>query len=189
MKSKSLKVVLIILAIVAIIIIYFVNINNSLVKRHEDVYQKKSEIQNMLQRRADLIPNLVDTIKGYTNYEGSTLENIVLARSGLTNAIQSGDVTEMANANNELTKSINIVVEAYPDLKASQNFIGLQDELAGTENRIATARTYYNESVQEYNTYIKIFPQVFFSNMLGYESEKYFEANEEATTVPKVNFN
>lgn len=129
----------------------------------------------MLQRRADLIPNLVNTVKGYTSHEDAIIDKITTARENLNKA---KTVEEKSEANDELSSALNslmVVVENYPDLKASENFINLQDELAGTENRIAVARKDYNDAVKSYNTSIKKFPGSIFAGMFAFDSKTYFE--------------
>lgn len=142
----------------------------------------------MLQRRADLIPNLVNTVKGYTSHESEIIDKITTARENLLNA---NTLEDTQKANDELSTAINalmVVVENYPDLKASENFINLQDELAGTENRIAVARKDYNDAVNQYNMSIKVFPTNILAGMFGFTEEKYFEASEESMRVPSVSF-
>ena len=155
----------------------------------EAVDAKFSDIDTQLQRRADLIPNLVNSVKGYMAHEQSIIDSVTTARTKLVNA---SSVAEKAEADNELTKALNsllVVVENYPDIKASSNFTQLMDELSGTENRIATARRDYNNAVKEYNTYIKKFPQFIIANMFNFEAKDYFEASESANEVPQVSFN
>src|SRR5256885_11147160 len=152
-------------------------------------YQGQIEVQ--LQRRADLIPNLVNTVKGYAQHEEQVFTNVANARSGLMNAVKSGDAEQMANANAQLTGALGrliAVAEAYPQLKADQSFIRLQDELAGTENRIATARNDYNQAVQAYNTYIRTFPQAITAKVTGAKPRTYYEAAPGSEVAPTVDF-
>ena len=142
----------------------------------------------MLQRRADLIPNLVSTVKGYASHETSVIEKVTSARERMT---QASTVSEKASANNELTSSLRslmVVVENYPDLKASANFTQLTDNLEGTENRIAVARKDYNDAVQKFNTSIKKFPKNIIAGMFNFREKQYFEANPTSLEVPNVNF-
>lgn len=142
----------------------------------------------MLQRRADLIPNLVSTVKGYTSHENEIIDKVTDARKKLVNA---SSIEEKSNANNELSSSLNalmVIVENYPDLKSSENFKQLSDELAGTENRIAVARKDYNNSVKKLNTSIKKFPNNILAGMFGFEQATYFEADEKSSEVPSVKF-
>lgn len=186
--KKSVGVIVAILAVVVILFMMVAGSYNSLVSLEERVEKAYSDISVMLERRADLIPNLVSTVKGYVEHEEGIIEKITSARENLLNA---GTLEEKAEANNELTSSLNalmVVVENYPDLKANKNFINLSDELAGTENRIANARNEYNESVEAYNSKRKRFPTNLLANMFGFEAKEYFEVDPAKTEVPKVEF-
>lgn len=186
--KKSSIVIIVVIAIIVILAIVLIANYNSIISVSEEVDNKFSTIDTQLQRRADLIPNLVNTVKGYTQQEQSVIQSVTDARAKLAGA--SG-VAEKAEANQELTSALNnllVVVENYPDLKSSQNFIQLQDELAGTENRIATARKDYNDAVKEYNLKIKRFPTVIIAGMFGYGEKEYFEAEEGSEEVPNVQF-
>ena len=152
-------------------------------------YQGQIEVQ--LQRRADLIGNLVETVKGYAAHEQAVFTNVANARAGLMGAVRSGDSEQMATANAQLTGALGrlfAVVEAYPNLKADQSFLRLQDELTGTENRVAVARNDYNAAVNEYNAYIRRFPQVITAKVTGAQPRKYFQAAPGSTEAPKVDF-
>lgn len=187
--KKSTIIVLVIIAIIVLIVIGLVSSYNGVVGLSEEVDNKFATIDTMLQRRADLIPNLVNTVKGYTNQEQSIIDSVTEARAKLAGA---SSVEDKANADQELTTALNnllVVVENYPDLKSSQNFINLSDELAGTENRIATARKDYNDAVRSYNTKIKKFPTNIISGMFGFEDKEYFQATEGSEEVPTVDFN
>lgn len=189
MKMK--KSSIIIIAIVAVAVIWFVGTRNSLVTMREDVRLQQSQVETTLQRRNDLIPNLVSTVKGYAKHEEEVFTQIAEARSKLAGSIESGDTEEMAAANAELDSALSrllVVVEQYPELKANENFIELQDEIAGTENRIAIARQDYNEEVGSYNKKIQQFPTSIIAGMFGFSQEKYFEADESAKDAPVVNF-
>lgn len=187
--KNGMKVLIAVIAAVAVIIGIFAGGYNSLVKAQTAVETKQADIQTQLQRRADLIPNFVSTVKGYSKYEQETLTAVTEARAKVSKA---SDAQSLSQANDELDKAIsvwvNAVTEAYPDLKANQNYIALQDELAGTENRIAVARKDYNEAVQSYNTMIKTFPKNILAGMFGFEKADFFTASESSQTVPNVEF-
>lgn len=177
-----------IIAIVVILAIGAFSSYNGLVGLDEEVNNSYADLQTAVQRRADLIPNLVNTVKGYATHEQETLTKITEARSKVNDA---KGPKELSEANAELTKAIgdiNVVVEAYPDLKANQNFIQLQDELAGTENRIAVARKDYNGVVKTFNSKVRRFPTNIFANMLGFSPREYFEADPGAESAPSVDF-
>ena len=187
--KKSTIVTIVVVVILVAIIAGLVSNYNGVVSLSEDVDNKFATIDTMLQRRADLIPNLVNTVKGYTNQEQAVIDSVTDARAKLAGA---NSVEEKANADQELSTALSnllVVVENYPDLKSSQNFINLSDELAGTENRIATARKDYNDAVREYNTKIKRFPTNIVSGMFGYGEREYFQASEGSEEVPTVDFN
>jgi LemA protein len=153
----------------------------------EQAASAQSQIEVQLQRRADLIPNLVNTVKGYAQHEEDVFVQVTQARSGLVNAIQSHDAEQMANANAALSSSLGrlmVSVEAYPQLKADQTFIRLQDELTGTENRIAVSRNDYNQAVNAYNAYIRQFPTTITAKVTGAKPRKYFTASAGAETGP-----
>ena len=193
MKNKGLIVALVVvLAVVFIAAIWFVGTRNSLLVMLEDVQAQQSNVETYLQRRNDLIPNLVSTVKGYAKHEEDVYTAIADARAKLAGTIKnSGDPDEISAANAELESAISrllVIVEQYPELKASEQFIALQDELAGTENRITYARQEYNDVVKTYNKKIKMFPTSIVANMLGLTQEKYFKADEKAQEVPVVNF-
>lgn len=158
----------------------------------ETAQQAHQNIEVQLQRRVDLIPNLVNTVKGFANQELAVLTNVTRARAGLEDAIRSGDPERQANADAELSAQLAIVnrsvVENYPQLSSNANFMALQDELTGTENRIAVARRDYNEAVNQYNTLIRTFPTVITAKVTGAEPRKYYEATAAAETAPTVDF-
>lgn len=186
--KKSNMGLIIVIAIVVLIGIIIMSSYNGIVSLSEDVDSKYATIDTYLQRRADLIPNLVSTVKGYTQHEESIIDSITEAREKMTSA---KTVTEKAEANDELTSALNnlmIVVENYPDLKASINFTQLSDELSGTENRIAVARRDYNDAVKTYNLSIKQFPNSILAGMFGFDTATYFEASESSKDVPNVSF-
>lgn len=190
MKSSS-KVLLGLGAIVLVIAFWFFGTMNGLVSLKEEVDSQQSQVETTLQRRSDLIPNLVATVKGYANHEEKVFTDIADARSKLAGSIDNGDIESINEANNALNSALSrllAISENYPDLKASEQFTALQDELAGTENRIAVARQHYNEKVKSYNTAVKSFPTSIVAGIGGYHTEQYFEADESATNVPEVSF-
>jgi LemA protein len=164
---------------------------NQIQQLDENAAQAKQQISVQLQRRADLVPNLVNTVKGYAQHEEAVFTQVAQARAGLAGAIQTGDPGQMATANNQLTGALGrllAISEAYPQLKADQGFLRLQDELTGTENRIATSRNDYNQAVQSYNTYIRTFPQALTAKVTGAKPRTYFEAAAGTETPPVVDF-
>lgn len=186
--KKSNIILIGVIAVVLLIAISLVSGYNGMVSKEENVESALSNLDVMLQRRADLIPNLVNTVKGYASHETEIINKVTDARANLLNA---NTVEEKSKANNELTSSLNalmVVVENYPDLKSSENFMQLFDELSGTENRIAVARKDYNESVKTFNTNIKKFPNNLLSGMFGFEQAVYFEADASSAEVPNVSF-
>ena len=186
--KKSNMVLICVIAIVIILALVAIGSYNGIVSKHEAVESSLSDLDVMLQRRADLVPNLVSTVKGYASHESEIINQVTEARTKLVNA---SSIEEKSNANNELSNSLKalmVVVENYPDLKSSQNFTQLSDELAGTENRIAVARKDYNNAVKTFNTAIIKFPSNIFANMFGFEKATYFEADESSSEVPSVNF-
>ena len=166
---------------------------NSIQKFDEQAEQAKKQISVQLQRRSDLVPNLVGVVKGMAKQELDVFTSVTQARAGLTSAVESGDLKQMAAANGQLTGALGklmVTVEAYPQLKSDQGFLRLQDELAGTENRIAVARTDYNDAVQKYNAYIRQFPQVLTAKLTSAKAREYFELQTPGAAVaPTVDFN
>jgi len=161
---------------------------NSMVQQNEQINNAWAQVKVVLQRRADLIPNLVETVKGYAAHEKEVFESVAEARSKLAGAATPA---EAANANAGLSSALGrllAIAENYPALKANENFIRLQDELAGTENRVAVERRAYNETVRAYNAYIKTFPNNILAGMFGFKEREYFEADEGAKEAPKVKF-
>ena len=158
----------------------------------EQVNGYKGQIEVQLQRRGDLVPNLVETVKGYAKHEDSVFTKVAEARARLGGAVQSGSLPQMADANQALNGALGrfiAIAEAYPQLRANENFKSLQDQLEGTENRIATARSDYNASVQTYNAYIRQFPQVLTAKAIGKQAREYFEVTgADQREVPAVKF-
>ena len=188
MKKNSLSIIGVVVGILLLLGVLIGGSYNSLVTLEEKVNKELSNVDVMLERRADLIPNLVSTVKGYAKHEEKIFNDVVTAREKLLGA---NTISEKADANAKLDKAIDammVIVENYPDLKASQNFIQLSDELAGTENRIATARRDYNEAVEIYNSKRKQFPTVILANMFGFDEKEYFKADDSKTEVPNVEF-
>ena len=165
---------------------------NTIQTYDERINQAQGQIETQLKRRADLVPNLVETVRGFADQESEVLTNVTRARAGLEGALNrpgGADAAELARADQQLTRSINLVVEAYPQLRSNENFLRLQDELVGTENRIATARSDYNTAVGEYNAYIRRFPQTVTARVTGAEARPYFRVDEAAEReAPQVKF-
>ena len=170
---------------------------NRMVTMEEGVAAQWSQVENVYQRRADLIPNLVNTVKGYASHERETLEGVITARSKATGVninadnIDENSLQQFEQAQAGLTSALSklmVVVERYPDLKANQNFRDLQVQLEGTENRIANERRKFNEVTQSYNTYIRNFPQTIYASIFGFEKKAYFKAIEGAEVAPTVEF-
>lgn len=197
MEKKKLSVTAIVLIVLAVIVVWGIGAYNSLVKNEEGVKSAWSQVENVYQRRADLIPNLVATVKGYATHESATLEGVVEARAKATQMTVNVDdlseekIAEFQKAQGELGSALGrlmAITEAYPDLKANENFRDLQAQLEGTENRIAVERKAYNQVAQEYNTSIRVFPRNIIASVFGFKVKGYFEAEEGAQTAPKVEF-
>ncbi len=185
---KKGTIIAIVIGVVVLLGIALISTNNSLVSMEAKVDAALANIDTNLQRRADLIPNLVSTVKGYAAHEQEAIDSVTKARENLAGA---STVEEKAAADSALTTALNnllVVVENYPDLKASANFTQLADELAGTENRIAVARRDYNDAVQNYNTAIRKFPASMVAGIFGFTQKDYFRAAEGADVVPDVTF-
>jgi len=190
--SKGWTGCLIVVGVLALVLLIaggsLVGTYNGLVARNEQVTNSWAQVQNVLQRRADLIPNLVETVKGYASHEKEVFERVAEARGRLAGA---STPAEAAAANAGLTSALGrllAIAENYPTLKANENFIRLQDELAGTENRIAVERMRYNEAVRAFNTSIKRFPANLVAGFFHFGEREYFEAEKDAQQVPKVKF-
>ena len=191
------KSTLIILVVVAVVVIWGVTGYNGLVKADEAVSTAWSNVENQYQRRADLIPNLVNTVKGYATHEKETLDAVVAARARATQVtVDAGNLTpemlqEYQRCQSEVGTALGrllAVAEAYPDLKANTNFLELQAQLEGTENRISVERRNFNEAAKGYNTSIRTFPRNILAGMFGFEKRPYFEAQEGVDNVPVVQF-
>jgi len=191
--NKLMKIALIVIAVLVVVLLavggQFISIRNDLVTRKESVTAAWSQVDVALQRRADLIPNLVETVKGFAKHEEKAISDVASARSAL---IGAKSPQQKIAANSQLDGALGrllVVVENYPNLKANENFLRLQDELAGTENRIAVERRKYNETVQSYNTQIQLFPANVVASMSGFQREDaYFKTDPGARTAPKVAF-
>ena len=192
MKKKGFAAIGIIsiVAVIAIVLVgWYVGTYNSIIGLEQTVEEKTSAIKTQLERRADLIPNLVNTVKGYASHEQKIINTITDARAAVSGA---NSIKELSAANDKLSSALNglnVIVENYPDLKADTTFVGLMDELAGTENRIVTARNDYNTAVKDYNTKITTIPSSIVAGMMGREKKDFFEVSDESKLkVPEVNF-
>src|SRR5438067_12160562 len=190
LMGKAFVAVIVVLVLIALVFFgQYVSVKNTLVTKNEAVKSAWSQVDIVLQRRADLIPNLVETVKGYAKQEQTVFGDIAKARSALLSA---GTPQQKIAANGQLDGAIGrllLVVENYPQLKSNENFLRLQDELAGTENRIAVERKRYNDTLQDYNTYVQQFPNNIFARWAGFKpNSAYFAAAEGSREVPKVNF-
>jgi len=190
--SKTLKTTLIVVGILLVLIVipfsYLKGTYNTLVTMDEDVKAAWAQVENQLQRRYDLIPNYVEAVKGYAKQEREVFIKVTEARSKVAGA---ESISDKIQANNQLSSALSrllVVVERYPDLKSNTNFIRLQDELAGTENRIAVERRRFNEKVRMFNTKIRSFPTNMIAGMFGFEKAAFFEVPKERQEVPKVKF-
>ncbi len=189
------KSTIIILVVLALLALWGVKAYNGLVKNQESVSSAWSQVENNYQRRSDLIPNLVATVKGYAEHESSTLEAVVQARANAT-SVNGGNLSEeevaaYQKAQGEVSSALGrllMVVENYPELKANENFLDLQAQLEGTENRIAEARRQFNETAKAYNVKVRTFPSNIVASIFGFDAKGYFEADEAAKTAPKVEF-
>ena len=195
--KKSWIIIIVIVVVGFIIYSSLKNSYNSMVVAEEGVTAQWAQVENVYQRRADLIPNLVNTVKGYASHEKETLEGVIEARSKATSVnIDANNMTpqmfqQFQQAQDGLSQALSklmVVVERYPDLKANQNFLDLQAQLEGTENRIAVERKKFNDSTRAYNTLIKRFPKNLMANMFGFDTKPYFQAQEGADTAPEVQF-
>ena len=195
--KRSYVIIIVIVAVVLVLFFWIKGMYNSMVRTDETVSQAWAQVENVYQRRADLVPNLVATVKGYAEHESSTLEAVVEARAKATQAtvdpstLSEEELARFMSAQNELGTAIGrllVSVERYPDLKANQNFLELQAQLEGTENRITVERQKFNEAARNYNVTIRRFPNNIFAGMFGFEKKGYFEASEGAEQAPVVSF-
>lgn len=179
----------ILLAVVAVAAIWLISTYNGLITLKNQVDEAWSDIDVQLKRRYDLIPNLVSTVKGYATHEAGTFEKVVAARSAAMNAQGAHDKAVAENALSSTLKSLFAVAEAYPDLKANENFAKLQDELSDTENKVQASRRFYNGNVRDFNTKLQVFPTNMIAGMLGFIKREFFEiGNESERENPKVSF-
>lgn len=188
---------IVVLGVLAIIALWGVGRYNAIVSAEEEVETAWSQVENQYQRRSDLIPNLVETVKGYATHESETLEGVMTARARATQMVidpthaTAEQIAAYQAAQGELTQALGrllAVAENYPDLKANENFMALQSQLEGTENRIAVARNNFNETARGYNTMIRRFPTNVVASMFGFEKKPYFEAQNGAEVAPQVKF-
>ncbi|NWJ50068.1 MAG: LemA family protein [Bacteroidetes bacterium] len=195
--KKSIIIIAGIVLFVIIMIAWISGMYNGLVNREEGTKQAWAQVENVYQRRSDLIPNLVETVKGYANFEKSTLTDVVNARAKATQVtvdptkLTPAQIQNFQGAQNGLSSALGrlmVVMEKYPDLKANQNFLDLQAQLEGTENRIAVERKKFNEVVMDYNTAVRRFPRNIFAGMFGFQQKGYFQAEEGAAKAPKIKF-
>ena len=195
--SKTLKTILIIVGIVIVLAAMFVKPYNKMVQKDEECAKAWANVENVYQRRADLIPNHVSTVKGYAQHETSTFEAVVNARAKATSItvnpenMTADQLKEFQKAQNEIGGALGRLIavsESYPELKANENFKELQAQLEGTENRIAVERKNFNDEASKFNTYIRKFPQSIIAGMFGFEKKPYFEAEEGANKAPTVQF-
>jgi LemA protein len=201
--KKGMKIFLIVLAVVLLLIFslyrFWAGNYNAMVQKVESVDVAWAQVQNQYQRRFDLIPNLVSTVQGYASHEREVFSNIAEARSRAGGVLQVSDkmfntpesFARFQQAQNELGSALQrllVITENYPELKADQNFLALQDQLEGTENRIGTERKRFNDVVRDYNTFIRQFPRVIIANMSGFTAKQYFAAGTEAQSAPQVQF-
>ena len=190
------KGTILLLAIIAVVVLCGVNVYNNMVSHDEAVTKAWANVESQYQRRADLIPNLVATVKGYAAHESETLQAVTDARAKATSISVDGNMTaeqfqQYQVAQNEVTGALGrliAIAENYPDLKANQNFLELQAELEGTENRIAVERQNFNTAAKTYNTYIRRFPQTLFASIFGFDKKDYFEAEAGSEKAPTVEF-
>jgi len=183
------KVLLVVLAVAIVVGMGFAGVYNGIVSKHEAITAKWAQVENQLQRRNDLIPNLVSSVKGYASHEKTVFEEVTKARSQWANAGTVDEKVKAAGAVDSAISRLLLVAENYPTLKADQTFLKLMDELAGTENRIAVERMRYNESVRDFNTTVRMFPGNIVAGMFGYKpATEYFKSSDAAKIVPEVKF-
>lgn len=197
MKKKSTIIIIVVVVVIILLFSWVKGTYNGLVSKEEAVNSQWAQVENVYQRRSDLIPNLVATVKGYAEHEQKVLTDVVEARAKATSINLNADnmtpenMQAFQNAQEQLSRALSrllVTVEKYPDLKANQNFLELQAQLEGTENRITVERQKFNNTAKEYNQSIRHFPANIFANMFGFEKIAYFEAQQGAEVAPKVEF-
>jgi LemA protein len=195
--SKGWIILIVVAGVIIMLGMWIAGINNKLVSKEEGVNTQWANVENVYQRRLDLIPNLVNTVKGVANFEKETLTAVVEARAKATSVqinpknLDEGSLQKFQDAQNGVSAALGrlmVVMERYPELKATQNFSELQAQLEGTENRISVERMKFNEAAQAYNTYLRSFPNVIFAGMFGFQQKAYFKAVEGADKAPTVQF-
>jgi len=195
--KQQYKILIIVGAVVLLLVAFFAGSYNKMVTREETTTQAWANVETAYQRRMDLIPNLMNTVKGAANFEKSTLESVVAARSKASSVtvdpskLDENSIAKFQQAQDQLGSSLNrlmVVVERYPELKSNENFLELQAQLEGTENRISVERMKFNKTIQDYNTYIRRFPNNIVAGMFGFDKKGYFKASEGAENAPKVEF-
>jgi len=197
MKAGLIAIVVILLAVIGVVA-WAIGVNNQLVRAEVDVSEKWSQVQNVYQRRADLIPNLVETVKGFAAQERTVLEEVTKARASVAGIKATPELVNDPQAMKRFQEAqaqlggalsrLLVTVERYPDLKSNQNFLALQSQLEGTENRIAVERRRFNESVREYNTRLRVFPASLVASFRGFKEKAFFEAAPGSEAAPKVKF-
>ncbi|MEI6436421.1 MAG: LemA family protein [Bacteroidota bacterium] len=195
--SKGWIILIVVVGVIILLFAWATGINNSLVTKEEGVNTQWANVENVYQRRLDLIPNLVNTVKGVADFEKQTLTAVIEARAKATSVqinpknLDEGSLQKFQDAQNGVSSALGrlmVVVEKYPELKATQNFSELQAQLEGTENRISVERMKFNEAAQAYNTYLRSFPNNMFAGMFGFQQKAYFKATEGAEKAPEVKF-
>lgn len=190
-RRRWLKIVIVVLCILVCVVSTMTSTYNNLVEKEEDINLARSNVENMMQRRLELIPDLVQTVEAFSNHEKEVFTAIANARAELTSCLESGDVSKISEANSELSRTINqliAIAEDYPELTSGQHYISLMDQLEGSVNRIAVAREDYNQAVSDYNKSIRKFPASVYATLLGFEEHEVFEADKAAEQTNMVHF-
>lgn len=186
---KGILIVLVVLLVVLVAMFGFlIKTYNEMVRLRNSVKNSLAQMDTQLQRRFDLIPNLVETVKGYASHERELLENVTASRNGYLNASSEGEKLAMENRLSTGLRNLFAVVENYPELKSNTNFIRMQEELAETEDKVAFSRQFYNDAVTKYNNKLQMFPNVLIASMFGFQEEELFDAEEGSASAPKIKF-